>query len=75
VDTRGLHDILSKCLGSSNPHNVVRATVRALKMLKGVEQIAGKRDKSLDEVNQAKRRKGAITGNAVPASGADGGAS
>src|SRR5262249_30791751 len=75
VESAGIHDILSKCLGSSNPHNVVRATVRALKMLKGVEQIAGKRDKSLDEVNQAKRRRGAITGGVAPTSGADGGAS
>src|SRR5262249_9425233 len=74
VESAGIHDILSKCLGSSNPHNVVRATVRALKMLKGAEQIAGKRDKSLDEVTPPQRRKGTITGS-TPASSADGGAS
>jgi small subunit ribosomal protein S5 len=51
VESAGIHDILSKCLGSSNPHNVVRATVKALRMLKGAEQIAGKRDKSVDEVS------------------------
>src|SRR6266571_6234955 len=50
VESAGIHDILSKCLGSSNPHNVVRATVSALKMLKAAEQIADKRDKSMDEI-------------------------
>ena len=50
VESAGIHDILSKCLGSSNPHNVVRATVAALKMLKAAEQIADKRDKSMDEI-------------------------
>ena len=60
VESAGIHDILTKCLGSSNPHNVVRATVAALKMLKAAETIAGKRDKSLDEV-MPKRRKSEIT--------------
>jgi small subunit ribosomal protein S5 len=50
VESAGIHDILSKCLGSSNPHNVVRATVKALKTLKAVEQVASKRDKSTDEI-------------------------
>src|SRR5450432_3910070 len=50
VESAGIHDILSKCLGSSNPHNVVRATVAALKMLKAAEQIADKRDKPLSEI-------------------------
>src|SRR6266540_2067823 len=50
VESAGIHDVLSKCLGSSNPHNVVRATVAALKMLKAAEQIADKRDKPTSEV-------------------------
>ena len=50
VESAGIHDILSKCLGSSNPHNVVRATVAALKMLKAAEQIADKRDMSVQDV-------------------------
>jgi small subunit ribosomal protein S5 len=59
VESAGIHDILTKCLGSSNPHNVVRATVAALKMLKAAEHIAGKRDKPLDEV-APKRRRGEV---------------
>ena len=66
VESAGIHDILTKCLGSSNPHNVVRATVAALKMLKAAENIAGKRDKSLDEV-MPKRRKAEITAGTAAA--------
>jgi small subunit ribosomal protein S5 len=45
VESAGIHDILTKCIGSANPHNVVRATIGALKRLKSVEEIAGKRGK------------------------------
>ena len=66
VESAGIHDILTKCLGSSNPHNVVRATVAALQMLKACEQIAGKRDKSVEEV-MPKRRKSAVAAAVAPA--------
>jgi small subunit ribosomal protein S5 len=73
VESAGIHDILTKCLGSSNPHNVVRATVAALKMLKAAEHIAGKRDKPLDEVAPKRRRGEApIAAPAVPAAQAGG---
>jgi small subunit ribosomal protein S5 len=55
VESAGIHDILSKSLGSSNPHNVVRATIKALKQLKGAEQVARKRDKQVDEVLPKRR--------------------
>ncbi len=69
VESAGIHDILTKCLGSSNPHNVVRATVSALKMLKAAEKIAGKRDKSLEEVMPKRRKDTVIAGSpgAAPA--------
>ena len=69
VESAGIHDILSKCLGSSNPHNVVRATVRALKMLKAAETIADKRDKSIDEIAPKRMREtlqGAATVQVTP---------
>src|SRR5580700_5207075 len=50
VESAGIHDILTKCIGSANPHNVVRATIEALKRLKSVEQIAGKRGKQVADV-------------------------
>jgi small subunit ribosomal protein S5 len=55
VESAGIHDILSKSLGSSNPHNVVRATIKALKLLKGAEQVARKRDKQVEEVAPKRR--------------------
>src|SRR5687767_10946726 len=50
VESAGIHDILTKCLGSSNPHNVVRATIKALRMLKSLEQFAGKRGKQVSDL-------------------------
>ena len=55
VESAGIHDILTKCLGSSNPHNVVRATIAALKSLRSVEQVAHKRRKQTDEVIEPSR--------------------
>jgi len=45
VESAGIHDILTKCIGSANPHNVVRATLQALRQLKSLEMVAGKRRK------------------------------
>jgi small subunit ribosomal protein S5 len=45
VESAGIHDILTKCIGSANPHNVVRATLQALRQLKSMDQIASKRGK------------------------------
>jgi small subunit ribosomal protein S5 len=45
VESAGIHDILTKCIGSANPHNVVRATVDALRQLRNLDQIANKRRK------------------------------
>ncbi|MGH2500627.1 MAG: 30S ribosomal protein S5 [Candidatus Limnocylindria bacterium] len=43
VESAGIHDILSKSLGSSNPVNVVRATMRALERLRSPETVADMR--------------------------------
>ncbi|MGH2450918.1 MAG: 30S ribosomal protein S5 [Candidatus Limnocylindria bacterium] len=40
VESAGIHDILSKSLGSSNPVNVVMATIRALEMLRSAERVS-----------------------------------
>ena len=39
VESAGIHDILTKSLGTANPHNVVKATFAALKSLRAEEQI------------------------------------
>ena len=50
VESAGIHDILTKCLGSSNPHNVVRATIAALKSLRSLDQVAHKRGKQTEDL-------------------------
>jgi small subunit ribosomal protein S5 len=70
VESAGIHDILTKCLGSSNPHNVVRATIAALKMLKSAENIADKRGKQVDDVAPKRIRdiaRGATAVDVTPA--------
>jgi small subunit ribosomal protein S5 len=59
VESAGIHDILTKCIGSANPHNVVRATIEALKRLKSPEQIAGKRRKEVADILTNSAKKGA----------------
>ena len=46
----GIHDILTKSLGSSNPNNMVRATMEGLKALKRAETVAELRGKTVQEI-------------------------
>jgi small subunit ribosomal protein S5 len=46
----GVRDVLAKCIGSSEPINVVRATLRGLTTMRSPEQIAAKRGKTLEQV-------------------------
>jgi small subunit ribosomal protein S5 len=50
VESAGIHDVLSKCLGSSNKYNVVHATVNALQRLRSPELVASARGMSVDDV-------------------------
>ena len=43
LEVAGISDILSKCLGSNNPHNVVKAILRALQQLRSPEEILARR--------------------------------
>jgi small subunit ribosomal protein S5 len=52
LEAVGVQNILTKCLGSHNPHNLVRATVRGLESLKHPEVIARRRGKTLDDLKQ-----------------------
>lgn len=50
LELAGVNDILSKCLGSRTPINMVRATVDALQNLKTIEEIAALRGKKPEEI-------------------------
>jgi len=50
VESAGIQDILSKCLGSTNKYNVVHATIAALQGLRGPEVVAKARGKQLEEI-------------------------
>ena len=53
VESAGITNILTKSLGSANPHNVVRATFTGLWSLKDPNGIARLRGKTLDELTEA----------------------
>ena len=50
LELAGVHDILTKSLGSSNPNNMVRATMAGLTSLKRAEEVAELRGKTVQEI-------------------------
>jgi small subunit ribosomal protein S5 len=50
LESAGVHNILTKCIGTNNPHNVVRATIDALRSLRSEQQIADRRGMSVEEL-------------------------
>ena len=56
VEAAGIHDILTKSLGTDNPINVVRATVAALASLKTLAEVASLRGVSPERVIGSRRR-------------------
>lgn len=49
-EVAGIHNILAKCYGSTNPVNVVRATMKGLAKSHSPQSIADKRGKSIEEI-------------------------
>lgn len=50
LEAVGVQNILTKCIGSHNPHNLVRATVQGLQQLESREQVAARRGMSADKL-------------------------
>jgi len=50
MEAAGVHNVLTKCIGSTNPHNAVKATFAALRELKLPDEIAGRRGKTLEHI-------------------------
>ena len=49
-EVMGVHNVLAKCIGSTNPYNVVRATINGLLAMNTPSEIAAKRGKSVEEI-------------------------
>jgi small subunit ribosomal protein S5 len=52
VECAGIHDVLSKCLGTNNPINVVHATITALKELRDPSEIAQRRGMTVAQLTE-----------------------
>lgn len=52
VELAGVRNVLTKCLGSNNPHNMVKAAMQALGDLRSPESIAAARGKDLAELRR-----------------------
>ena len=50
LEAAGVHNVLAKCYGSTNPVNVVQATFKALKNIKSPQKVAEKRGKTAEMV-------------------------
>jgi len=50
LEATGIQNILTKCLGSHNPHNLVKATIKGLMSLRGPEEFARRRGKTVEEL-------------------------
>ena len=49
-EVMGVTNVLAKCLGSTNPYNVVRATLNGLQGMNTPSEIAAKRGKTVEEI-------------------------
>src|ERR687885_2924976 len=76
LELAGIHDVLSKSLGSQNPINLVKATIAGLQQLRKPEEVAELRGLSVNAVLglSAREDDGATAANGAEASGEDAGA-
>ena len=49
-ETLGIQDVVAKSVGSSNPHNMVKATIQALKNIQSPRSVASKRGKKVADI-------------------------
>jgi small subunit ribosomal protein S5 len=70
LELAGIHDILSKSLGSQNPINLVKATVTGLQSLRTPDEVAELRGLTIDQVlglTREEKRSGELGTEEAPA--------
>ena len=50
LELAGVHNVLAKCYGSTNPVNVVHATFKGLQHMRSPDEVAEKRGKKIEEI-------------------------
>ena len=53
-ESLGIKDVVAKSTGTSNPHNMLKATLNAFKMSESPKSVASKRSKKINEINKKK---------------------
>ena len=53
-ESLGIKDVVAKSTGTSNPHNMLKATLNAFKMSESPKSVAAKRSKKINEINNTK---------------------
>ena len=53
-ESLGIKDVVAKSTGTSNPHNMLKATLNAFKMSESPKSVAAKRSKKINEINNSK---------------------
>jgi small subunit ribosomal protein S5 len=71
LELAGIHDVLSKSLGSQNPINLVKATITALQMLRSPREVAELRGLTVAQVLGIGNGEGAEAAQAEPAAAAE----
>ncbi|AMW33966.1 30S ribosomal protein S5 [Haematospirillum jordaniae] len=66
-ETMGVQDIVAKCVGSTNPYNMIRATFAALANLESPRMVAAKRNKKVGEIVSRREMTGAAEADAASA--------
>ncbi len=65
LEAAGVKDVLAKILGTTNPHNVVNATVAALQLLEAPEDVALRRGKPVDDVAPQRSKRPSASAPAI----------
>jgi small subunit ribosomal protein S5 len=50
MELAGVQNVITKCIGSNNPNNMIRATMDAIGQLRSVEEVARRRGKTVEEI-------------------------